>query len=68
MFHPDRGAYFVAREVGSRVWELVAQPITLDALCGVLMEEYDVEPSRCRAEVEAFVVQLNDAGLVELTG
>lgn len=67
MFHPDRGAYFAAREVGSRVWELVEQPISLEELCRTLTEEYDVEPSRCRAEIEAFVSQLHDAGLVELT-
>jgi hypothetical protein len=67
MFHPDHGAYFVAREVGSRVWELVAQPISLEELCRKLTEEYDVDPSRCRAEIEAFVSQLHDAGLVELT-
>ena len=68
MFHPDRGAYFTAAgEVGSRVWELVAQPISLEALCTTLTEEYDIEPARCRAEVETFVSQLHDAGLVELT-
>ena len=67
MFHPDRGAYFTAGEVGSRVWELVAEPISLEDLCTTLTEEYDVEPARCRAEVEKFVSQLHEVGLVELT-
>ena len=67
MFHPDRGAYFSSGEVGLRVWELVAEPMSLEELCGTLTEEYDVEPARCRVEVEAFVSQLQDAGLVEVT-
>lgn len=68
MFHPDRGAYFSLGDVGSRVWELVEQPIALAALCETLSQEYDVEPARCRAEIETFVGQLHEAGLVELTG
>ena len=68
MFHPDRGAYFSLGDVGSRVWELVEKPISVVELCDTLSEEYDVEPERCRVEIEAFVAQLHDAGLVELSG
>ena len=67
MFHPDRGAYFSSGDVGLRVWELVEEPTSLEDLCRKLTEEYDVEPARCRAEVEEFVSQLQDAGLVEVT-
>ena len=68
MFHPERGAYFSLGDVGSRVWELVEQPVTMDEVCRILVEEYDVDPETCRTEVEAFVSQLLEAGLVELKG
>lgn len=67
MFHPDSGAYFSLGEVGSRIWELIDAPSSIAALCTRLVDEYEVEPDRCRAEVEAFVAELRDAGLVELT-
>ena len=67
MFHPDRGTYFASGEVGLRVWELIAEPISLEEVCKTLTEEYEVEPARCRAEVETFVSQLQDAGLAEVT-
>ena len=67
MFHPERGAYFSLGEVGSRIWELIGAPVTIGVLCTRLVDEYAVEPDRCRAEVETFVAELHGAGLVELT-
>ena len=67
MFHPNRGSYFVVSEVGARVWELVEQPMSFEELCETLSAEYDVEANRCRAEVEAFVSQLHEAGLVDVS-
>lgn len=67
MFHPDRGAYFSLGDVGSRIWELVAEAKTIDTLCGILTEEYDVEPARCRTELVSFIGELHAAGLVELS-
>lgn len=66
MFHPERGAYFSLGDVGSRIWELVERPIALTDLCATLVAEYDVEPDRCRAEVESFVTSLEGAGLVTI--
>jgi hypothetical protein len=66
MFHPHRGAYFSLGDVGSRIWEIVAAPSSLAAITTTLLQEFKVEPGVCRAQVEAFVVELEDAGIVEL--
>lgn len=58
------GTYFGLNEVGARVWQLLAQPRTIDAICGVIAAEYEVELAQCLADVLALIEQLSSAGLV----
>lgn len=67
MFDPERGAYFSLGEVGSRVWELIEQPVSIDQMCDVLVQEYEIDREACRAEVVAFLDQLDGAGLLAPT-
>jgi hypothetical protein len=64
MFSPDQSAYFGLDEVGTRVWDLLGEPRSIDEVCAILRDEYDVEPERCRADVVALVDQLRAAELV----
>lgn len=45
-------------DVAARIWELLEVPMTLEGLLARLEEEYAVEPSRLRADVEAFLQRL----------
>jgi hypothetical protein len=42
--------YYGLDPIASRVWELLREPLSLDELCGRLMEEYEVSPEVCRAD------------------
>jgi hypothetical protein len=64
MFSADQGSYFGLDEVGTRVWELLEEPRSIDDVCATLLEEYDVEADTCRRDVAAVVEQLRDAQLV----
>jgi hypothetical protein len=64
MLDPTKGSYFALGPVGSRVWALLEQPRSIRDLCEQLLDEFDVDPPQCRAEVTAFVTQLLDAALV----
>lgn len=64
MFSPDQGLYFGLDAIGTRVWELLAQPRSLHDLCSILGGEYDVDPATCRADVRALVAELREARLV----
>ena len=64
MFSPDQGAYFGLDEIGSRVWELLEEPRSIDELCATLRGEYDVDPETCRGDVTALVERLREAKLV----
>ena len=59
------GAYYGMDPVGSRVWELIAQPVTASAVCETLLREFNVEKDTCERQVLAFLQQLADADLLE---
>jgi hypothetical protein len=42
LLDPVRGRYHTLNEVGARVWELLADGTTLEAIVGTIRSEYDV--------------------------
>jgi coenzyme PQQ synthesis protein D (PqqD) len=58
--------YYGLDQVGSRIWELVREPIRVSDLRDAIMREYDVEPERCEADVLAFLRELAANGLIEV--
>jgi Coenzyme PQQ synthesis protein D (PqqD) len=61
------GKYFGLDTVGSRIWELVEPPKTVAALCARLVEEYDVTPDICQADVLHLLTDLAHQGVVQVT-
>ncbi len=59
---------FELNGTGSRVWELLHEGLTIEAMVGRLHEEFGVEPARATAEVEALLTSLRLAGLVIESG
>ena len=59
-------SYYGLDAIGSRIWELIEQPVSVADLCGTLEGEFDVEPETCRTDVLAFLDQLREAGLVDV--
>jgi hypothetical protein len=66
MFLPEAGQYFALGDVGSRVWELIEEPVAVGELCESLRARYDVSPSVCRDDVLPFLAELCEAGLAEV--
>ncbi len=58
------GEYFGLNEVGSRVWEHVQSELTLSSLLERLGEEFDVEPTRLRSDVDELLAELRAKGLI----
>jgi len=59
--------YYGLDEVGSRIWELVREPIRVSDIRDTIGREYDVERERCEADVLGFVRELAEKGLIEVT-
>ena len=65
MMDIDQGKYFSLNPVATRIWDMIANPATIEELCLVLTEEYDVSDEQCGAEVTEYLDQMIRLGLVE---
>lgn len=58
------GAYYGLDPVGSRIWELIAEPRTVGSVCERLLAEFEVDPAKCETQVLTFLQQLSNDGLL----
>lgn len=63
--HVDNGHCYGMEKVTATVWELLAEPMSVPDLCRQLTRIYDVEPERCRSDVEQLLDRLSGEGLIE---
>jgi len=62
MMSAEKGNYIGLSEVGTRIWELIETPRSIDSLCAQLEQEFEVAPETCRAEVQGFLDELMKHG------
>jgi hypothetical protein len=62
----EDGVYYGLNEVASRVWELVQKPRTVREIRDSLIQEYDIEETRCTRDLLDLLTQLHRWKLVEL--
>jgi hypothetical protein len=60
------GVYYGLNEVGTRVWKLIQEPKRVSELREAILEEYEVEPHRCEADIMALLQDLLKNGLIEV--
>ena len=63
----NSGIYYGLNEVGARVWELIQQPQSFRELLDALLEEYDVSIEGCKQDLTKILLDLKNAGLVEVS-
>lgn len=66
MMSAETGNYVTISRVGARLWELIERPQTMDALCTRLVQEFEVTPQACRADVQAFLDEMVTHGAIAL--
>ena len=64
MMSAAEGKYFNLNDVGTRIWELLAQPVSAEGLVAALTAEYEVGADTARAEVMEFLSALRERGLL----
>lgn len=62
----QKQCYFGLPTTSRRIWQLLAQPQTLDSICGTLQQEYAVDDTTCSREVTAFLDELNHENLIRI--
>lgn len=60
------GVYYELKEVGTRVWNLIQQPHSVQSILGILLEEYEVDAERCEADLLALAENLAKFGLIQI--
>lgn len=65
IMHRVTGKYFGLDAVGGAIWQLLAQPRRPAEICAALLDEFDVEETRCRQEVDRYLAQMLSAQLVQ---
>lgn len=66
MMSVDQGQYYGITGVGSRAWELLEEPISIDDIIEIICHEYETDPASCREDMSNFVQELMKNDLVEI--
>lgn len=64
----ERGACYGLNAVGTEIWNLLAEPRSLDSVCRELAARYAIEPEQCRRDVVPYLQTLQEEGLVSVSG
>ena len=62
----ETGKYYNMDPIGSRIWELIEEPLSVSKLCDILLNEFEVERKQCEQEVVAFLNKLAGDRLVQV--
>ena len=60
----DTGQYYTMNEMGTRMWELLQEEDSLDAIVETIESEYDVSREQVEADLASFLKGLRESGLV----
>jgi coenzyme PQQ synthesis protein D (PqqD) len=64
LVHLGSGTYFGLNEIGTRFWQLLVEHRSTEAVIPYLLNEYAVDESRLRCDLDALIAQLLDKHLV----
>lgn len=64
MMDMDKGKYFSLNHVATRIWDFLEQPLTIDEICGLLLDEYEVSEEQCRSEVGEVIAEMVSLGVI----
>ena len=62
----ESGQYFGLNEVGARIWSLFQEGLTVSAVLGALLKEYDVSEEQMKSDIQKFLDHLLTLSLVGL--
>lgn len=66
MMNLERGMYFSLNSVGSKIWDIIENPTTIDEIVKTLLNEYDITEEKCKEAVVSFLKGLEVNGLIEM--
>ncbi|MEP0548315.1 MAG: PqqD family peptide modification chaperone [Rhodothermales bacterium] len=64
---PHTGRYYGLNELGARIFELSQKPRSVDRIMAALLQEYDVAEDQLRTDVVAFLREMENRELIEIS-
>ena len=61
----ENNGMFVTTELGGQIWQMLEKGMTKEEIILALLEEYEVEESVLRGDVEEFLQKLAERKLIE---
>lgn len=58
--------YFGLDDIGTRMWQVLAESNNVKDAYDILLEEYDVAPEQLQQDLREFITDLFESGLVKL--
>ena len=65
---PASGQYCVLNEMGTVIWQLVADSCSVPEIEAYLIENYEVSSEQAQADIGRFIADLQQRGLLTLGG
>jgi hypothetical protein len=62
----DAGAYYGLEGAAQIIWNMLEAPLTFSDLVDRLVKKYQVSPETCAADVEKFLGQMEQEGLLRV--
>jgi hypothetical protein len=66
MMSVEHGEYYGLDEIGTRIWELLEKPITVEELISSLTHEFEVERLECEHDTLEFLDELLSKKLIQI--
>lgn len=67
ILHLDSDRYYGLNDVGTLIWSLVQEERTVGDIRTAIVEEYEIDPERCERDLDTFLTELSEQGLIEIT-
>lgn len=64
MLNLDKGRYHALDEIGSEIWEMIAEPVLVADLISALLVKFEVSPEDCQRDVLAYLADLQERDLL----
>lgn len=62
----ERGSYYGLDDIGSDIWEKLANPTSIGAICDVLAEKYQGDRATIERDVLSLLEQMAAEGLISI--
>ncbi len=66
MLSTENSEYYGLNSVGSRIWEMMEQPVNVDKIIGKLLKEYDVERQQAETDILLLMAELKSKKILHL--